>query len=153
MTDQILVAVSDSPAAFDAAEAAVELAARLGAPVHALTVLGTGEIDGHLDGAEHLNLVREQAATAALRHVSALCAAAGVPCLEARRRGNVAAQILDHAREVGASMIVMACVDRPGHTLPYVGSQTLRVLEFATVPVLVVPVRRTLVPRFATLGP
>jgi len=142
MTDTVMVAVSDSPAAFDAAEAAIELAARLGAPVHALTVLGTGAITGDLDGPEHLNLVREQAATAALRHVSALCSAAGVPCIEARRAGNVAAQILDHAREIGATVIVMACVDRPGHMLPYVGSQTLRVLEFATVPVLVVPVRR-----------
>ncbi len=144
MTDTVLVAVSDSPAAFEAAEVAVELAARTGATLHALSVLGTGALNGRLvEGADHLNLVREQAATAALRHVAALCATAGVACTETRRHGHVAAQILEYAHDVGATVIVMACVDRPSHTLPYVGSQTLRVLEFATVPVLVVPVRRS----------
>ena len=141
MTDAVLVAISDSPAAFEAAEVAVELAARLGAPLHALSVLGTGELNGRVESVDHLNLVREQAATAALRHVTALSAAAGVTCTEIRRHGHLAAQILEYARDIGATMIVMACVDRPSHTLPYVGSQTLRVLEFATVPVLVVPVR------------
>ncbi len=143
MTDTVLVAVSDSPAAFEAAEVAVELAARIGATLHALSVLGTGALNGRLEGADHLNVVREQAATAALRHVAALCATAGVACTEIRRHGQVAAQILEYAHDVGATVIVMACVDRPSHTLPYVGSQTLRVLEFATVPVLVVPVRRS----------
>lgn len=142
MTDIVLVAVSDSPAAFDAADVAVELAARLHAPLHALSVLGAGELTGRLDDADHLNLVHEQAATAALRHVTALCAAADVVCTEVRRHGHVAARILEYAHEVGATVIVIACVDRPSHTLPYVGSQTLRVLEFATVPVLVVPVHR-----------
>ncbi len=142
MTEIVLVAVSDSPAAFDAAAVAVELAGRLGASLHALSVLGTGELTGRLEGADQMNLVREQAATAALRHVTALCAAAGVACTEIRRHGHVAAQILEYAHDVGATVIVMACVDRPSHTLPYVGSQTLRVLEFATVPVLVVPARR-----------
>ena len=143
MTDLVLVAVSDSPAAFDAAEVAVELAGRLHAPLHALSVLGTGELNGRLHDADHLNLVHEQAATAALRHVTALCTTAGVVCTEVRRRGHVAARILEYAHEVDASVIVIACVDRPSHTLPYVGSQTLRVLEFATVPVLVVPVHRS----------
>ncbi len=142
MTDLVLVAVSDSSAAFAAAEVAVECAARLHAPLHALSVLGSGELDEPLDGVDHLNLVRDEAASAALRHVATLCAAADVACTGIRRRGNVAAQILQYAHEAGATVIVMACVDRPGRTLPYVGSETLRVLEFATVPVLVVPVHR-----------
>ena len=33
----------------------------------------------------------------------------------------------------------------PRHALPYIGSQTLRVREFALVPVLVVPVRLTVI--------
>jgi nucleotide-binding universal stress UspA family protein len=83
---------------------------------------------------------RGRAPPAALKHVTALCTSAEVPSTTSCRRGHVAAEILSEALAVDASLIVMARVDRPGHALPYVGSQTLRVLEFATVPVLVVPV-------------
>lgn len=141
MTSTILVAVSDSPAAFAAAHVAIDQARRLGARVHAVTVVESSvavpragaETTG--DGADVWS-----AADAALRHVVVAGTAAGVQVTARRRVGNVAAEVLDEARVVSASMIVMACVDRPGGALPYIGSQTLRVLEFAEVPVLVVPV-------------
>jgi len=140
MTDTIVVAVSDSSAAFGAAEVAVAYARRLGAQLHLVAVIEDAELGRRLDTAHGMADRRELAATAALKHVAALCTSAEVPSTTSCRRGHVAAEILEEALAVDASLIVMARVDRPGHALPYVGSQTLRVLEFATVPVLVVPV-------------
>ena len=141
MTEVVLVAVNDSIPAFAAAAVAVEYAKRLDARVHAVTVLepwpiGRAHLGGGLIDVRHR---REQAADAALRHVAALGAAAGVEITGVRREGAVAVAILEEATAVGARLIVLARVSRRGHALPYVGSETLRVLEFATVPVLVVP--------------
>lgn len=140
MTDVVVVAVSDSPAAFGAAEVAVAYARRLDARLHLVAVIEDAEVGRRLESTHPMAARRELAATAALHHVAALCASAQVPSTTSCRRGHVAAEILQEALAVDASLIVMARVDRPGHALPYVGSQTLRVLEFATVPVLVVPV-------------
>jgi nucleotide-binding universal stress UspA family protein len=81
------------------------------------------------------------AAQAALSHVAALAAAAGVEVSFSQRSGRVAAEILAEAREIKAALIVVALVDRPGSATPYIGSHTLRVLEFSGVPVMVVPLR------------
>lgn len=140
MTDTIVVAVSDSSAAFGAAEVAVAYARRLGARLHLVAVIEDAELGRRLETARGTAGRRELAATAALKHVAALCTSAEVPSTSTCRRGHVAAEILEEALAVDATLIVMARVDRPGHALPYVGSQTLRVLEFAEVPVLVVPV-------------
>lgn len=139
MNETILVAVSDSPAAFVAAEAAIDLARRLGADVRTVTVLPeeTADKKPRDDRSHHPR--REVEADATLRHVEALGRAAGVAVTGARRRGRVAAEILAEARAAQASMIVMARVDHPGHAIPTIGSHTLRALEFSRVPVLVVP--------------
>jgi nucleotide-binding universal stress UspA family protein len=145
MTETIVLAVSDSPAAFMAAEVAVAYARRLGAHLHAVAVVEDGELRRRLEGTDVRSGHGELAATAALRHVAALCESDGVPSTSSCSTGHVAAEILAEASGVGAALIVMARVDRPGHALPYIGSQTLRVLEFALVPVLVVPVRLTVI--------
>ena len=139
MSDLILVAVSDSPAAFLAAEAAIAHARAIGAAVRAMTVIPEGDptvrpAEVQADAAE---LARS--ADAALAHVVLLAEAAGVEVSSVRRTGRIAAEILAEARAAQARLIVMARVDRPGHAIPSVGSHTLRVLEFSTVPVLVVP--------------
>lgn len=139
MSTTILVAVSDSPAAFTAAEAAIEHAALLGARVRAVSVLPEGGPDKRLKDYDARAPRREADIAVVLRHVTAMGEAAGVVVTGVRRRGRVAAEILAEARECGADMIVMARVDRPGHAIPTIGSHTLRVLEFTTVPVLVVP--------------
>lgn len=139
MNATIVVAVSDSPAAFTAAEAAIDLARRLGASVRVVTVLPEGSADKRLKEYDAHTPRREVDAEVVLRHVAALGEAAGVAVTGVRRRGRVAAEILAEARVVHASMIVMAGVDRPGHAIPTIGSHTMRVLEFSSVPVLVVP--------------
>ena len=141
MSDVILVAVHDSRAAFRAAEVAVDYARRLGAGLRVVTVRDPGALDRHPGAIDPAALARhaDLAAEAALRHVAALGAAAGVPVSLSRRTGRVAAEILAEAREVKAALIVVALVDRPGSATPYMGSHTLRVLEFSGVPVMVVP--------------
>ncbi|MDJ0322699.1 universal stress protein [Cryobacterium sp. PH31-AA6] len=139
MSDTILLAVNDSPAAFTAVDAAVDQARRLGARLCAVMVIEESEMDRHLDETEPLARRRELAAEAVLNHVLTVATRAGVEVTARRRNGRVAAEILAEAHEVHATMIVMARVDRPGHAMPFIGSHTLRVLEFARVPVLVVP--------------
>ncbi|MBX3099592.1 MAG: universal stress protein [Salinibacterium sp.] len=141
MNDTILVAVNDSPAGFSAAEIAVDYARRLAAPLHAVTVVqpDSPELNtGPLDGADLADR-REKGGEAVLHHVTTLAIAAGVEVTSHLRRGVVAAELIAEAREIGAGLIVMALVDRASHAIPYIGSNTLRVMEFATVPVLVVP--------------
>jgi len=139
VSDTILVAVNDSPAAFAAVEVAVDHARRLDARLRAIMVIEVGVMDRHLDASETMATRREQAADAVLNHVVALGTAAGVDVVGCRRAGRVAAEILEEARAVNASLIVMARVDSPGHAIPSIGSHTLRVLEFARIPVMVVP--------------
>lgn len=141
MSDVILVAVNDSPAAFRAAEVAVDYARRLGAHLRVVTVRDPLALAGHPASINPDALAKQAdlAAEAALRHVASLGTAAGLEVSISRRTGRVAAEILADAREVHAGLIVVALVDRPGSATPYIGSHTLRVLEFSGVPVLVVP--------------
>ncbi|GAA4024559.1 hypothetical protein GCM10023063_00700 [Arthrobacter methylotrophus] len=143
MSDVILVAVNDSRAAFRAAEVAVDYARRLNASLRVLTVQDARALERHPGSIDPTAMARSSdlAADAALRHVAALATAAGVEVSPAHRSGRVAAEILAEARDVGAALIVVALVDRPGSATPYIGSHTLRVLEFSGVPVLVVPLR------------
>lgn len=137
----VLVAINDSPAAFAAAEAAIAFATQLGANLHVVTIVDptSNPIGNHQTDIARLAVQREAEADSILTHVVALGAKTGLAATSSRRTGTVAAEILNEARAVGADMIVMASVDRPGHAIPKVGSHTMRVLEFATVPVLVVP--------------
>lgn len=140
----LLVAVNDSPAAFAAADRAIDLAVRVHATLRVLSVRESAASDG-VDRAEQgaspsaSARAVQLAAAAAVEHVLRLAQSAGIEATGVHRSGGVAEQILEEARAVGAELIVLALVDRPGHAIPKIGSHTMRVLEFATVPVLVVP--------------
>ncbi|WES65293.1 universal stress protein [Microbacter sp. GSS18] len=136
----ILVAVHDSTAAFEAADAAIALAARLGARLRAVAVVDPEPVTGGPHPTTAL-VHLEDGADAALRHVVRVADEASVPATTTRRHGRIAREILAEARECSADLVVMAVVDRPGHAIPRVGSHTLRVLEHAEVPVVVVPPR------------
>ncbi len=137
MTGTVLVAIHDSPAAFAAAEEAIVHARRTGATLRAVAVIepaGAGEDrDGHVERG------REAGCAAALAHVAQRAEASGVSVTAGLRRGRIAAEILAEADAAGASVIVVGRMDRPGHVIPAIGSHTLGVIEFARVPVLVVP--------------
>ncbi|PSP89163.1 universal stress protein [Halobacteriales archaeon QS_4_69_34] len=140
MYDRILVPTDGSDAAARAAEAALDLAAKLGASVHVCYVVDEGASTLLLNTSgmgPELDALREagESATATLAERAD---ARGVPVTTAVVRGlSVSEAIVDHAREEDCDLIVMGTRGRRGlaHVL---GSTTERVLARAPVPVLAV---------------
>lgn len=146
MIDRILVAVDDSPAGLAAARTAMALARVCGAQVRAVTVLMDGLLEvalsgigGHGESAEALRARRGGGQTALLRHVIELALPDGIVPETAALVGEVAPCILDEARLFRPDVIVIGRSGRRATGTPYVGSEVRHVLEFAEVPVLVVP--------------
>ncbi|HEX6872247.1 MAG TPA: universal stress protein [Micromonosporaceae bacterium] len=144
MIGKILVAVDDSPASLAGARLAVELAQATGATLHAVSVVAMGALNrrGAAVGNGALRAGREHTADTLLRYIRELAGQAGVPLESAVVDGQAAGHVLDRCRSIGADLIVLGRSDTAGPGQPYVGSQTRHVLEFADVPVLVVPPRR-----------
>jgi nucleotide-binding universal stress UspA family protein len=132
MIRRILLAVDDSPAALAAARVAIDLAACAGATVRVLTVFTDDRVPQPPGR-------REQAAASVLRYVAGWAQRAAVPVEDARLTGEPAACILDEATGWSADLIVVGRAGSSGAGAPYIGGQTRRVLEFAEIPVLVVP--------------
>lgn len=122
MIKSMLVAVDDTSAALAGARLAIELAARLDVEVYAVVVLA-----------------QPDESTGVLDYVRHLAEEAGVLVHTVQRTGGAAACILAEARSVGADVVVLGRSGRSGLGQPYIGSQTREVLEFADVPVIVVP--------------
>ncbi len=143
MISVVLAAVDDSEASFYAADVAATLAAGLGACLEVVTVTVDGRIADLLpvqpDGSPQER--RLEASAAVLRHVCARAGARGIAVHSAERVGRVAEEVLAQAEQVHADLIVIARSAGGGAGTPYVGSQAQRILEFAEVPVLVVPPR------------
>jgi nucleotide-binding universal stress UspA family protein len=120
---RILVAVDDSPQALAAADVAIDLARSQGAALRLVTVREQGRDP-----------------VPALHYVTGRARAAGLDTSEAVLDGGQPFERL--LREAGtwlADLIVMGRSDKRPTGTPYVGSQTEHLLEFTTVPVLVVP--------------
>lgn len=146
MITRILLATDDSPAGLAAARRAMDLAAVCHADVRAVTVLIDGPLDTELaaigrrrESLESLRARRGGGQTALLRHVVDLGRDAGLVPETAALTGEPAASILDEARAYGPDVIVIGRSDRRTAGSPYVGTEVRQVLEFAEVPVLVVP--------------
>jgi len=146
MITRILVAVDDSPAGLAAANLAMGLATICRADVRALTVLMDGVIDqtlagigGGLESADALRARRGGGQTALLRHVVDLGRGQGVIPETVALLGEPARCILDEARAYQPDLIVIGRSSRRQAGQPYVGSEVRHVLEFAELPVLVVP--------------
>jgi nucleotide-binding universal stress UspA family protein len=140
MQGPILVAVDDSPAAFCAADVAIALAADLGHSLVAVTVLQDHALDERISATSvPVSGRRVAAANAVLRQVQKRADAAGVAVDTVQVSGAPAAEVLDEARRAKAGLIVVARASHRGVGIPHVGVEALRILEFAGVPVLVVP--------------
>ena len=138
---RMLLAVNDTPAGIAAVRAAIELAARTSAELRAIHVL---------DGPVHREVPprrepdpeeREAGSAAVLRFVEDLAAGASVPVRTATLHGRPATAILETATAWPADLIVLGRAGYRRVGAPFVGSEVLHVLEFADVPVLVVPAR------------
>jgi nucleotide-binding universal stress UspA family protein len=120
---RILVAVDDSPPALSAAKLAIDLAKTGGAALHFVTVSEPGH----------------RPATV-LRHVAHLAEQAGlVPRSTTADGGHPFDVLLGVAEEWRADLIVMGRSNKRRPGVPYIGSQTEHLLEFTSIPVLVVP--------------
>lgn len=146
MITRILVAVDDSPAGLAAARLAMGLAVVCGADARAVTVLMDGLIDqtlsgigGGVESVDALRARRGGGQTALLRHVVDLGRGQGIVPETVALLGEPAPCILDEARAYQPDLVVIGRSSRREAGQPYVGSEVRHVLEFAEVPVLVVP--------------
>ena len=109
-----------------------------------VNVIADGTIDAVLAerGEANAEAQRGEAANRLLAHVVREARREGVPAerIDAvLRLGEPFRRILEEAQAWRADLIVMAVNNRVGLRSPYIGSATEHVLEFATVPVLVIP--------------
>lgn len=139
---RLLLAVDDSPGGLSAARAAVALAAQTSAQLRAIHVIANGEVARELqertDSAE-TDERRERGSTALLKYVTRLAEGSAVDIETLSLWGQPARVILNQATAWPADVIILG---RAGHRhvgQPYIGSDVRHVLEFTTVPVLVVP--------------
>lgn len=149
MITRILLAVDDSPAGLAAVRVAVTLARECDALLRAVTVLRDGMIEDALSGrpggsgrpesAEALRARRGGGQTALLRHVVEFGHSKKVDPETVALVGEPASCILDEARAFRPDVIVIGRSDRRQAGQPYVGTEVRQVLEFADLPVLVVP--------------
>lgn len=137
---RILLAVNDSPAGLAAARTAIRLAQESHGQLRAVHVVPEhppARPDGSArpDGADR----GERAARALLGYVTQLAEQSAVPIETSLVPGPPAQVILDRAAAWGADVIVLGRSGVRHVGQPFVGSQVLHVIEFADVPVLVVP--------------
>ncbi len=141
---KILLAVDDSPAALEAARAAVDLADGWGATVRAVYVVENHVLAEAIGSASSVAQATERlqrSGHAVLAHVARLGEETGVVVESIELQGEPYQRILEHAGKWGADLVVMGRSDRRGAGSAYVGSETEQVLEFTEQPVLVVPPR------------
>jgi nucleotide-binding universal stress UspA family protein len=138
---RILLAVNDSPAGIAAARAAIHLATQADGKVRAVHVVSEPAGPGPRRGARQVQPDEPPPGAAAqvLDYVAGLAGRAGVAFEALTVRGQPARAILDQATSWHADVIVLGRSGVRHVGQPFVGSQVLHVLEFAEVPVVVVP--------------
>jgi nucleotide-binding universal stress UspA family protein len=139
---RILLAVTDSPAGLAAARAAIHFATQSGGQVRAVHVLAEpAAAAGPRRGAPRVEADARRSADSAsvLGYVTGLGRRAGVAVEALTLHGQPARAILDQASAWQADVIVLGRSGVRHVGQPFVGSQVLHVLEFAEVPVVVVP--------------
>lgn len=137
MYDTILVPTDGSKEARRAAEHAIELAATMGASVHALYVIklpGAPRTIYISDNEEEIRQEYEEYGREVTGEVADMAADAGVECTTAIKSGAIHEEIVDYADEEGADLIVMGTGYR-GKIGGLLGSVAEKVVRTATVPV------------------
>lgn len=85
-----------------------------------------------------------------LDHVARNVRQAGIACTTSSEIGRTHVEIIDHARKVGAGMIVMGTHGRHGIGHFLMGSVAEKVVQYADCPVLIVPAAATGTPKAVT---
>lgn len=141
MISRMLLAVDDSPASLAAARLATSVAGSLGARLRVVHVVVDHELDRAIQRASVRPAARARASQgrhALLTRVTGMAEAAGAARESALLTGPVGRAVLTDARDWHAELIVIGRSQRSAAD-PYVGSHARYLLEFAEVPVLVVP--------------
>ena len=141
MIRRVLVAVSDSSDGWAAAHLAIDLACVLeDALLRIVHVVVDHELEVALAGTSRSRRGGSPPGVSPLLvRVAGLAAAAGVHAETQLLNGPVGSAVLDEARTWPADLVIIGRAGRWHSGEPYVGAQTRHVLEFASVPVLVVP--------------
>ncbi|TCC21608.1 universal stress protein [Kribbella sindirgiensis] len=131
---QFLVVVDDSAAALRAAQLAIDLAAATGAGLTLVTVVEDHVLDARLNAASVPDAAarRAQGAVSVLTRMTARASLRGLRTHQEILSGHGAEQVLAMAARCGADLIVAG--RDPGAPV-----NLANLLEFADVPVLVVP--------------
>lgn len=145
---RILVAVDGSPTSLRAGSLAIDFAASWGAQIRAVAVLGEDRAERLVDeGRPGTTPARERRRAAledAVEHLVRAGKDAGVPvepAVRVRPRAQPYEVILDEAERWHADMLIVGRGSHRGLGRALLGSQTEHVLEFATLPVIVVPAK------------
>lgn len=135
----VLLATDGSDDALGAAERAVDLAARYGAKLWACYVIETRTAyDNAIVEPETVERALLEEGEGALAAVAELAATEGVPLGGAIRRGVPHEELLEHARQEGADVIVVGRQGRSSFRAVVLGSTTDALVRLSPVPVLVV---------------
>jgi nucleotide-binding universal stress UspA family protein len=138
MYETILVPTDGSTAARKAVRHALDLAARTGGSVRALSVVDTGGYASIEASGGAVSGRLRAAAETAVEWVATAARDAGVDVETAVREGSPPAEIVADAEAAGADLIVMGTHGRRGIDRYLLGSVTERVVRTAAVPVLTV---------------
>ena len=137
---RILLAVNDSPAGVAAARTAIRFAHECDGQILAVHVVaGAPRPETHHAAQRQDAGAGEQASRALLGYITNLATQSDVQIETTMLPGRPAEVILDQAAAWGADIIVLGRSGVRHVGQPFVGSQVLHVIEFADVPVLVVP--------------
>lgn len=145
MFSHILIPTDGSHISQEAARAGVRLAKALGArvtgffaaPAPTPIVYANFIPVGLMSPEEHAKLI-EQTAQQYLSVIERAARGAGVPCEVAHKTNDFAAEaIIEAARAYGCDCIFMASHGRSGRRGPMLGSETQKVVNQASVPVVV----------------
>jgi len=143
MYSNILVPTDGSEITAKAVSTAITLAKTLGATLHAVSVKEPFPYSAISEmqpvPPQEFYDAQERIAAARVKQVEAAASAAGIACKGATVEApHPWEAIVDHAKQQGCDLIVMASHGRRGVSALLLGSETQKVLTHCTVPVLVV---------------
>ena len=138
MYETILIPYDGSDEGEMGARHGIELAAALGATVHALYVINLPGVPRALSIRDDEESMREEYnayADRILGEISEVAAGHGVDCVTAKRSGDPSEEIVDYAEDEGLDAIVMGSGFR-GKIGTLIGGTADKVVRTSTVPVV-----------------
>jgi nucleotide-binding universal stress UspA family protein len=138
MFETVVIATDGSASAKRAVMAALDIAERFDATVHALYVVDQNDIESSPEQVrDDLETALESAGEEALSVVERE-AGTGTAAVTAVREGEPASEIMDYAAKVDADLIAMGTRGRHGEHAFLLGSVAERIVRQASTPVLTV---------------